>query len=91
MTSIQRQKLTDAAIESYLENVNNGPAHAEVFLRPMLLDGHLGYAQMDETELLETVKNEIGYDPQEDYSTVDSVTEAMCKLALVIREIEKEN
>ena len=89
MTSVQRESLINAAVGSWMENFSNGPADEVVFLEPMLVGGHRGYGQMNDEELLETVKKECGYEMycgNEDFS---GETEQLGKLVAVLGEIVK--
>jgi hypothetical protein len=90
MTKECREQLEAAMTDSFMENVGNGPTSAEDFLRDILRDGRLGYAQMDDSELLDAAKADIGYSPEEEYPIGEdnSSTEALRNLGRLIRKIE---
>ena len=91
MTFDQRKKLEAAAVASFIENIENGDSdgfYAD-FAEKALRYGYLGFAQMYDAELLETVKKDIGYDPDEAYAEdVDCSTEKLGALGRAIREVE---
>ena len=94
MTSKRRKQLEDAMVTSQLENLKNVDAEdsmAEV-IEDHMRNGHKGFAQMDDAELLETAKNDVGYsagEVAEPWDNNDGINE-MVKLINLITEIEKE-